>query len=417
MFKILCLLGTLGLGNTAFAQTPDKATESNDNVQISDTVSGRKVKSIDIKDGQVKLVQYEDEKVGQYPKRIQDGARWLHTSLDFVWSCWEVMHSLYLRDYKKLQSVVAEVKKKYPDSGVAPVGRALMWQVLMLENFDFKYEMQYKNSFDVAKADLERAMLIQGNDAWETFLMGAILGVDAIHELRKEDFLDAINRGYEAIGFIEQAKSMAPLFVDSQLGDGLWLYWQSLIASNVPGIPGFPDERAKGIEMMETAERESVFLRPAATHALTYTWIEERKMKSALSLAKHLQDAYPDNVINLQVLGRVQMYNHQYDAAEGSFNRVLLIAPKNERVHYYLARLYMDKRSYVQAEEHINTYLKFDLSDYHKGYAYYFQGHIYGRQKKYAEAKKSYDLAWKTNKVKGADKRSEQMTQKLNKKK
>jgi tetratricopeptide (TPR) repeat protein len=400
----------------AFAESP-KATDSNDSMQISDTVSGRRVNSIDVHDGKVQLVQYEDKMVGQYPERIHNGAKWLHTSLDFVWSCWEVMNSLYLRDYKKLQSVLADVKSKYPDSGVAPVGRALMWQVLMLENFDFKYEKQYKTSFDIAKSDLERAMLIEGNDAWENFLLGAILGVDAIHELRKEDFLDAINRGYEAISFIEEAKKKAPYFVDSQLGDGLWLYWQSLIASNVPGIPGFPDERAKGIQMMEIAERDSVFLRPAATHALTYTWIEENKMKNALALAKHLQDAYPDNVINLQVLGRVQMYNRLYNDAEASFNRVLLIAPKNERVHYYLARLYLSKKSYTQAEEHINTYLRFDLSDYQKGYAYYLQGHIYARQKKHSQAKKAYDLAWSTNKVKNADKKSEQMKKIMDKKK
>ena len=56
--------------------------------------------------------------------------------------------------------------------------------------------------------------------------MGAILGVDAIHELRKEDFLDAINQGYEAMKFIEIAKRKAQFFVDSQLGDGLWLYWR-----------------------------------------------------------------------------------------------------------------------------------------------------------------------------------------------
>ena len=45
-----------------------------------------------------------------------------------------------------------------------------MWQVLMLENFDFKYEMQYKNSFDTAVQDLQRASVQPGNDAWENFL-------------------------------------------------------------------------------------------------------------------------------------------------------------------------------------------------------------------------------------------------------
>ena len=45
-----------------------------------------------------------------------------------------------------------------------------------------------KASFDIARQDLERARLQPGNDAWENFLMGAILGVDAIHELRKKIF-------------------------------------------------------------------------------------------------------------------------------------------------------------------------------------------------------------------------------------
>ena len=393
--------------NLAFAEEPS-------GVELSDTVSGRNVRSINLPDGEVTLTQYEDEKQGQYPKRIYDGARWLQMSVDFVWSCWEVMNSLYQRDYKGLHGVVERVKKQYPDSGVAPVGRALMWQVLMLENFDFKYEMQYKSSFDIARQDLERARLQPGNDAWENFLMGAILGVDAIHELRKEDFLDAINQGYEAMKFIEMAKKQAPYFVDSQLGDGLWLYWRSLIASNVPGVPVFADERPQGIEMMQLAERESVFLRPAASHALVYTWIEERKMKTALMTAKHLQDFYPNNVINLQVLGRVQMYQRQYKAAEKSFQRVLLLSPKNQRVHFYLARLYMRMQQNQKAEEHIDTYLTFDLSDYHKGYAYYFKGHIHYRQKEYKKAKKAYEQAWKVNKVKGAKERAAKAAEKMN---
>ena len=191
---------SLLLGLTlAFADQPKV------DVELSDTVSGRKVRSIDMPDGKTQLVQYEDEKTENIPKRIYDGARWLQMSVDFVWSCWEVMNHLYLRDYKGLHGVLQNVKQKYPDSGVAPVGRALMWQVLMLVNFDFKYEMQYKNSFDTAVQDLQRASVQPGNDAWENFLMGAIL-VDAIHELRKEDFLDAINQGYEAMKLIEIAK-------------------------------------------------------------------------------------------------------------------------------------------------------------------------------------------------------------------
>ena len=386
----------------ALAQEPN----TDESVDMSDTVSGRKVNILEIEDLDTDLVRYEDDKTGQYPKRIYDGARWLQMSADFVWACWRIMDGLYQRDYRALQGVIEEVKNKYPNSGIAPVGRALMWQVLMLENFDFKYETQYKTSFEIAKQDLEQAMLSPGNDAWETFLLGAILGVDAIHELRKEDFLDAINQGYEAMKWIEKAKKKAPLFVDSELGDGLWLYWRSLIASNVPGVPLFDDERAKGIEMMQRAEKSAVFLRPAASHALTYTWIEERKLKRALQTARHLESAYPNNLINLQVLGRVEMYNRKYLDAEETFNKVLRLSPKNQRVHYYLARLYMKQKKYRLAEEEINTYLTFDTNDYQKGYAYYYKGHILMRQKKYKKAEKAYNMAWKVNKIKSAKERA-----------
>ena len=56
----------------------------------------------------------------------------------------------------------------------------------------------------------------------------------------------------------------------------------------------------------------------------------------------------------------------------------------------------------LKAESHIDTYLSFDLSDYHKGYGQCFKGHIHYRQKQYRKAKNSYDNAWNTNKVKGS---------------
>ena len=31
-------------------------------------------------------------------------------------------------------------------------------------------------------------MSVPGNDAWEHFLLGAIVGVNSIHELRKKEF-------------------------------------------------------------------------------------------------------------------------------------------------------------------------------------------------------------------------------------
>ena len=397
------------------ASAPEKKTKKAkpQKIELSDTVSGRSVKVLAKDKVTNHRPSYRGEFAGKYPKRVYDGARWLHTSADFVWACWRVMDGLYNRDYRKLHGVLEEVRTEFPGTGVAPVGKALMWQVLMLENFDFRYEIQYDTAFELAKEELRESMSVPGNDAWEHFLLGAIVGVNSIHELRKENFLSAINQGLVAISHIEQAKSMAPLFVDADLGDGLWLYWRSLIASNVPGIPGFKDERVKGIELMQKAEREAVFLRPAASFSLVYTWIEERRLHFASQTSEYLRQEYPRNVINLQVLGRVQMYRKKYPDSEQSFLKVLEVSPKNQRTHYYLARLYMKMKDYARAEYAIRKYLKFDSSAIHKAYGYLFKGHIMYRQKKWKEAAASYDKAASLHDIKSAPALAEKSRKKI----
>ena len=303
----IILIGWSTLLSTAYAE--ETKDESEDKVDVSDTVSGVTGRAPSLNISDVNSVHgkelYDGSKTRQYPDRIYDGAKWLSSTPEFVWTCWRVMDALYKRDNKGIHGILDDARKKFPDSGIAPTGKALLWQMLMLENFDFKYEKQYKFSFQVAKQELQLASMAPGNEAWEAFLLGALLGVDAIHEMRKERWLTALNRGYEGIQQIEEAKNRAPEFVDARLGDGLWLYWRSLLAMNIPAIPDFADERVKGIEMMQLAEREGVFLRPAASHALTYTWIEESKLTLAESTAVRLSKKYPDNIINLQVLGRV----------------------------------------------------------------------------------------------------------------
>ena len=59
----------------------------------------------------------------------------LNMSPEFVWGCWRVMEGLYTRDRVDHQKVLKKMKQDYPDSGVSETGTALMWQVLMLEEF------------------------------------------------------------------------------------------------------------------------------------------------------------------------------------------------------------------------------------------------------------------------------------------
>ena len=107
-------------------------------VDVSDTVSGvtGRAPSLNIED--VNSIHgaalYDGAKSREYPDRIYDGAKWLKSTPEFVWTCWEVMNALYKRDNKGIHAILDRAKKKFPDSGIAPTGKALLWQMLMLEN-------------------------------------------------------------------------------------------------------------------------------------------------------------------------------------------------------------------------------------------------------------------------------------------
>jgi tetratricopeptide (TPR) repeat protein len=347
--------------------------------------------------------------IGSYPARIVNGAQMLQMDVDFVNECWLAMEGLYTRNYSDSKQRFINIERRW-GSGVGPVGEALIWQALMLENFDFRYDKQYNVTFRRAQQGLQQSLMQPGNDTWETFLLGAILGVDAIHAMRKYEFITAINRGLEAMKYVARAAELAPDFVDAKLGDGLWLYWRSVVAINTTGVPSFADEREKGIQMMQEAQARAVFLRPAAAHALTYTWIEEGKMSLALQTAARMRDIYPDNVVNLLVLGRIQMYKRLYEDSEVSFKRVLTIDDDNQRVHYYMQRMYLRWRKLELSEQQADIYLAFpDISDDQRGYALFYKGHIRYRQQRYPEARTLYEEAWKVARIKSAKSRIERI--------
>ena len=343
-------------------------------------------------------------------------SEWLSVPPEFVHECRQGLDKIFLRDYKGAKKQFDKMSITNRGWGVGPVGQVLVWQALMLENFDFKYESQYATAHRAARMELEEAIQIPGNEAWENFLLAGILGIESIHLMRKEEFAKALNRGYEAMKAVKKTQELAPKFTDINLGDGLFNYWVSIVSQHTKLIPDMTDKRELGIQQLLLVERSAVFLRPPATLALTFTWIEEGKKREALKSGLRNYRKYPDNIINNQVLGRVYMYNRMYEDSERIFKQVLTVDPKNQRAHYYISRLYLRWGKLKMADTHLATYLAFtDIDANQRGDALYYQGTLRMRQKNPKEAEKLWKEAFKISKHKRAKKRLDNMKAKKKK--
>ena len=397
---------TLGLG--LLLGSPARAEEDKDEI-AEETVSGKRVGGLDTQSIEV-VSEYalaSDAANLAWSERVRRGARVLKAREDFVRDCVISIEHLYHRRYGDAKNGFAAIGARYPGSAAEPVGQVLVWQALMLENFDFKYVSQYELAAKRARMELEEALYQSGNEPWEHFMMAGVLGIDSIHTMRKGEYLTALNRGVEAMKSVAKAQEAAPEFMDAWLGDGLFNYWRSVIAMSSRAIPDMGDHRAKGIAQMQQVEREGIFLSPASTLALVFTWMEEGDMKKALAHTEKGQKNYPENVINNLVHGRVLMYMKRYPESEAAFQQVIAQDPTNERVHYYLSRLYMRTRDIPKARSSIDKYLTFNLDNETRGYALYQKGLIDYRLKDWDAAEKAFSESYRLAKLDRAKSRLE----------
>jgi tetratricopeptide (TPR) repeat protein len=345
-----------------------------------------------------------------YEPEAYRGAEQLGLNPEFVHDVRAGLEKLYLRDYRGCRTYFEEVEAKWPGSAIAPVMDVIVWQALMLENFDFQYDSQYITSSRRAREALATALAAPGNEGWEHFLMAGIVGIEAIHTMRKEKYLAALSLTFEAMEHVAQSKQASPDFVDLKLADGMYHYWRSVITMSSSVLPDFGDYRAEGIAEMAEVEANGVFLSPAATLSLAFVFIEERKLKSAHTATLRNARAYPDNVINNLVLGQVQTYLRRYDRALETYDRITAVSPDNNRVRYWRGLTLVRAGEYARAVTELEAYLAADhLEDWQRSSSYYRLGQAYHRLERYTEAYAAYKQAADINNYRPAKAAMERM--------
>jgi tetratricopeptide (TPR) repeat protein len=315
------------------------------------------------------------------------GAEQLHLDLGFVTGIQGGLEKLYRRDYAGTKTYFLQLELEYPNTAVAEVVDTLIWQAMMLENFDFRYDSQYWVASKTARAALDRALAAPGNEAWEHFLYGGIVGLESIHTARTGSYQSALQLAFEALDHIQKTRELAPTFTDLLLADGMYNYWRTVITESSSLLPDFGDKRAEGIAQMRQVEEGGIFLGPATTLALAFTWIEAGKYTDALASCQKNRAVYPHNVINNLLQGMTYTSLRKYPDAIHLFDEVLADAPENHRAHYLKGLALLRAARYADAETELTTYIASDyLEKWELSGAHWRLGQTYEKQQKWSGA-------------------------------
>ncbi len=346
------------------------------------------------------------------PWQAYAGAEMLQLDPEFVNGVQQGLELVYLRKYEDARNHFSGLDQRFTNTGIRSVGDVVVWQALMLENFDFRYDKQYWTASKQARRDLGAAFDVTGNEAWENLMWAAVVGIESIHTMRQGGYLNALQLAFQAMDAIEKCRAAAPEFVDLKLADGLYNYWRSVVTMNSKILPDFGDHRVEGIEQMQIVEETGVFVAPLSTLSLAFTWLEENDLKKAAASVGKNRAAYPDNITNNLVASMVYNQMHKYPESLEVLDRILVTDPTNDRAHYWRGVTLQKQGQLDQARASYERYLQSEhLEDYQKSYAHYRLGQIQSRQRQYAEAIRSYEAAIKVDGNKPAKAAKERLEQ------
>lgn len=383
--RVLALIVPLGV---APATAGPKDTGEPEDMDI-EGVAGKRLPEIDGVQGAAASKQAEDA-------LVKRGAKALGLPEDYVRRTRVGFAKVFERDYKGARQHFVKLDQDHPGTGISGSVDALVWQALMLENFDFRYDRQYEVANKKALDDLKVALQSPEHQGWEHFQMAGLMGVEAIHMVRHGTYLPALNRAFEAMDHVQSAREAAPDFTDLDIADGMYNYWRTVVTMSTKFLPDFGDNRALGIRQIQNVQDNGIFLSDPATLALAFTWLEERKYDQAVGACRRNEARYPNNVINNLLLGQALLYQRHYDDSIAVFKKIQAVAPENNRVHYYLGLATLRKGQPKEAIQHLERYLASDhLEGWQKASGHYRLGQAHYRLKAYKSAEYHYKLAVK----------------------
>lgn len=398
------LLGGAWLGlfllDGAMAADPDP--DPGDDLE---SVAGKRLPEIDSSVSKSAPRLTRSPAIGEIDEAALDkvGAEVLGLPLDYVQRTRRGLELVFHRKYREARRHFRELDADHPGTGISGTVDALVWQALMLENFDFRYDKQYVVANKEAVKGLELALKDPAHQAWEHFQLAGLKGIEAIHMVRQGTYMGALNRAFEAMDHIQSARKESPDYTDLGLADGMYNYWRTVVTMSSKMLPSFGDQRAVGLEQLHAVEREGIFLRQPATLALAFSWLEERKFKKAAEACERNRSVYPDNVINNLLTGQSYTFMRRYDDAIAIYEHIRKTAPDNRRVYYFYGLALVRKGDTQQGVEMFEEYLSSEhLEDWQISATSYRLGQAKYRLRDFSGAYASYRAAVKANGNKSA---------------
>lgn len=239
--------------------------------------------------------------------------------------------SIYNFNFESADEILSDWEQKYPEHPLWLLfeGMQFWWQVLS----DLESRVNDEKFFNMMKkADYAAGKLLHEHPSHpDGLIIKAISnGYMARHYANRNEWISSLNYGREAMIAHEYLLKQQPELSDLKLAEGLKLYYLAYIPEEYPVVKtvswALPNgDKQKGLELIRRASEEAIFARAEATYFLgNINYNYEHDYDAAVKSFEKLQSQYPHNNYYTRLLVKSYFRQERYDEALQFINVSLL---------------------------------------------------------------------------------------------
>ena len=272
------------------------------------------------------------------------------------------IHQIHTEQYDSALSTFDRLILHYPDHPVGYFCKAGTYKTVMQNYRINRFESEMDSLLDMA---IQIGKDAHRKDALARFYMGGAYGFRGLHKVRKRDWVGAFGDGLKGLRALENALDINPDLYDAYYGLGAYHYWRSAKAKILRFLPGFYNEKRRGIWEIWQAINKGTYTPMECKFALVWIYYDNEEFEKADALNKELLSFFPKNSSCLYMRIRIDEKKEDWEnmaaSAEALLNHLSTIEYKSigflVECHYLAAVAYFRMNAYHASLNHLETAL------------------------------------------------------------
>lgn len=253
----------------------------------------------------------------------------------------EYLNYLWKEDYLSAIELEKGYFNKYKD-------HPILYSLKTIRYFEYFLDFYEPDSEEEFFKSIEKGILLcdkyKGNDKDIVFLEGVFLAFSAMFEGLRENYLQALTKGFKAYNIIKKFKN----YPDSYLALGIYDYGASILQKYVGKTFIKGDRRQKGIEEVKVSILRGIFMKANSYEALIEIFLREKMRDSAFKWAEKFYQEFGESRRTLFTLGSAYRRSGYFEKAEKVYLKLLpMVENQNSNYNKGIVRLYLSECFYV----------------------------------------------------------------------